>query len=110
MIFIAVKFTVHSAERDNWLPAVEDFTLATRNEPGNLFFEWSYSVENPYQFVLLEAFASPEAGEAHVKSEHFAAAMDRMADLVAEAPEIINVEVPGEGWSRMTELAPRGSR
>ncbi|WP_406372535.1 antibiotic biosynthesis monooxygenase [Streptomyces sp. NBC_01550] len=108
MIFIAVKFTVRSAERDNWLPAVESFTLATRQEPGNLFFEWSYSVENPDQFVLLEAFASPEAGEAHVKSEHFAAAMEGMADLVARTPEIINVEVPGEGWSLMTELAPRG--
>lgn len=107
MIFIAVKFTVRTAERDNWLPAVEDFTLATRQEPGNVFFDWSYSVENPDQFVLLEAFASAEAGEAHVRSAHFAAAMDTMADLVAEVPEIINVEVPGEGWSRMAEVQPR---
>ncbi|MET7643536.1 putative quinol monooxygenase [Streptomyces sp. NPDC005426] len=109
MIFIAVKFTVRSAERDNWLPAVEEFTLATRQEPGNVFFDWSYSVENPDQFVLLEAFASPEAGAAHVQSAHFAAAMDTMADLVAEVPEIINVEVPGEGWSRMAEVQPRAN-
>lgn len=107
MIFIAVKFTVRTAERDNWLPAVEDFTLATRQEPGNVFFEWSHSVENPDQFVLLEAFSSTEAGAAHVQSAHFAAAMDTMADLVAEVPEIINVEVPGEGWSRMAEVQPR---
>ncbi|MFJ4916222.1 putative quinol monooxygenase [Streptomyces sp. NPDC088726] len=109
MIFIAVRFTVRSTERDNWLPAVEDFTVATRQEPGNVFFDWSSSVENPDQFVLLEAFASAEAGAAHVQSEHFAAAMDRMEDLVAETPEIINVEVPGEGWSRMAELQPRTS-
>ncbi|MFD8686164.1 putative quinol monooxygenase [Streptomyces sp. NPDC059651] len=107
MIFIAVRFTVRTAERDNWLPAVEDFTLATRQEPGNVFFDWSYSVENPDQFVLLEAFASPEAGAAHVQSAHFKAAMETMADLVAEVPEIINVEVPGEGWSRMAEVQPR---
>ncbi|WP_326656838.1 putative quinol monooxygenase [Streptomyces sp. NBC_00385] len=107
MIFIAVKFTVRTAERDNWLPAVEAFTLATRQEPGNVFFDWSHSVDNPDQFVLLEAFASPEAGAAHVRSAHFAAAMDTMADLVAEVPEIINVEVPGEGWSRMAEVQPR---
>ncbi|WP_327708099.1 antibiotic biosynthesis monooxygenase [Streptomyces sp. NBC_00464] len=107
MIFIAVKFTVRTAERDNWLPAVEDFTLATRQEPGNVFFDWSYSVENPDQFVLLEAFASAEAGAAHVQSAHFKAAMETMADLVAEVPEIINVEVPGEGWSRMAEVQPR---
>jgi quinol monooxygenase YgiN len=107
MIFIAVKFTVRTAERDNWLPAVDDFTLATRAEPGNLFFEWSYSVENPDQFVLLEAFASAEAGEAHVKSEHFEAAIETMSDLVSEVPEIINVEVPGDDWSRMAEVTPR---
>ncbi|GAA3006565.1 putative quinol monooxygenase [Streptomyces fulvorobeus] len=107
MIFIAVKFTVRSAERDNWLPAVHDFTLATRQEPGNLFFDWSYSVENPDQFVLLEAFASPEAGEEHVRSAHFAAAVETMSELVSEVPEIINVEVPGGGWSRMTEVTPR---
>lgn len=107
MIFIAVRFTVRTAERDNWLPAVEEFTLATRQEPGNVFFDWSHSVENPDQFVLLEAFASPEAGAAHVRSAHFAAAMETMADLVAEVPEIINVEVPGEGWSRMAEVQPR---
>ncbi|MFF7359263.1 antibiotic biosynthesis monooxygenase [Streptomyces sp. NPDC008125] len=106
MIFIAVKFTVLVAERDNWLPAVEEFTLATRSEPGNLFFDWSYSVENPNQFVLLEAFASAEAGEAHVKSAHFQAAVKTMSSLVAEVPEIINVEVPGEGWSRMAEVTP----
>ncbi|MFI6647443.1 putative quinol monooxygenase [Streptomyces sp. NPDC050529] len=107
MIFIAVKFTVRTAERDNWLPAVEDFTVATRQEPGNVFFDWSYSVENPDQFVLLEAFASAEAGAAHVQSAHFKAAMETMANLVAEVPEIINVEVPGEGWSRMAEVQPR---
>lgn len=107
MIFIAVKFTVRTAERDNWLPAVDDFTLATRQEPGNLFFEWSYSVENPDQFVLLEAFASQEAGKEHVNSQHFKAAIETMSGLVAEVPEIINVEVPGDDWSRMSEVTPR---
>ncbi|MER5552504.1 putative quinol monooxygenase [Streptomyces sp. NPDC002793] len=107
MIFIAVKFTVRTAERDNWLPALEDFTLAVRQEPGNLFFDWSYSVENPDQFVLLEGYASQEAGVAHVNSEHFKAAIDTMSELVSEIPEIINFEVPGDDWSRMAEVTPR---
>ncbi|MCX4825324.1 antibiotic biosynthesis monooxygenase [Streptomyces sp. NBC_01142] len=107
MIFIVVKFTVRSAESDSWLSCVEDFTRATRQEPGNVFFEWSRSVDNPDQFVLVEAFASGEAGEAHVNSDHFKNAMPRMAELIAETPEIINVEVAGTGWSRMTELTPQ---
>ncbi|MEI7032579.1 putative quinol monooxygenase [Streptomyces pratensis] len=107
MIFIAVKFTALPAERDNWLPALADFTAATRAEPGNLFFDWSRSVENPDEFVLLEAFADAEAGEAHVNSGHFRAAIETMSELVAEVPEIINVEAEGEGWSRMAEVTPR---
>lgn len=68
MIFIAVKFTVRPERAEEWLSLVDDFTQATRREPGNVFFEWSRSVEVPGQFVLLEAFASPAAGEAHVSS------------------------------------------
>ncbi|WP_031167880.1 putative quinol monooxygenase [Streptosporangium roseum] len=106
MIFIAVKFTVRPERSEEWLSLVDDFTQATRQEPGNVFFEWSRSVETPNQFVLLEAFASSAAGEAHVGSEHFKTAMAWMPEVIAETPEIINVEVPGEGWSQMAELAP----
>ncbi|MFI6458173.1 putative quinol monooxygenase [Streptosporangium amethystogenes] len=109
MIFIAVKFTVRPERAEEWLSLVDDFTQATRNEPGNVFFEWSRSVEVPGQFVLLEAFASPAAGEAHVNSEHFRTAMAWMPELITKTPEIINVEVPGEGWSRMAELSPTRS-
>ena len=69
--------------------------------------EWARSVEKPNQFVLLEAFRDREAGEAHVHSEHFKAAMAWMPDVVAATPEIIHVEAPGEGWSTMAELQPR---
>ncbi|MER5620888.1 putative quinol monooxygenase [Streptosporangium sp. NPDC005286] len=109
MIFIAVKFTVRPERAEEWLSLVDDFTQATRSEPGNVFFEWSRSVEVPGQFVLLEAFASPAAGEAHVNSEHFRTAMAWMPELITKTPEIINVEVPGEGWSQMAELSPAQS-
>ncbi|MEU7991108.1 putative quinol monooxygenase [Streptosporangium canum] len=106
MIFIAVKFTVRPERSEEWLSLVDDFTRATRQEPGNVFFEWSRSVETPNQFVLLEAFALSAAGEAHVGSKHFKTAMAWMPEVIAETPEIINVEVPGDGWSQMAELTP----
>jgi quinol monooxygenase YgiN len=106
MIFIVVKFVVRPERSEDWLSLVDDFTQATRQEPGNVFFEWSKSVDAPNQFVLIEAFASSAAGAAHVGSDHFKAAMAWMPELIAETPEIINVEVPGEGWSRMAELSP----
>ena len=107
MIFIAVKFAVRPEVAEQWLARVAPFTAATRAEPGNVFFEWSRSVESPNQFVLLEAFRDRTAGEAHVHSAHFQAAMAWMPDAVATTPEIIHVEAPGEGWSTMAELQPR---
>ena len=109
MIFIVVKFSIRPEVAEQWLSRVAPFTSATREESGNIFFEWSRSVERPNQFVLIEAFRDREAGAAHVRSDHFKAAMAWMPDVVAETPEIIHVEVPGEGWSPMAELQPRST-
>ena len=51
MIFIVVKFAVRPEVAEQWRAHVAPFTAATRAEPGNVFFEWSKSVERPNQFV-----------------------------------------------------------
>lgn len=108
MIFIVVKFSVRPDRAEQWLSLVDDFTQATRNEPGNLFFDWSRSVEDPNVFVLTEGFASQEAGVEHVQSAHFKAGTELMSELVTTTPDIINVETPGDGWSKMGEVTPKG--
>ncbi|MBA3797705.1 MAG: antibiotic biosynthesis monooxygenase [Geodermatophilaceae bacterium] len=108
MIFIVVKFSVRPEASADWLTLVDDFTQATRAEEGNLFFEWSRSVDKPDEFVLVEAFRDAQAGGAHVASEHFKTAMSWMPDVVASKPEIVNVEVPQDGWGEMGEVTPRG--
>ncbi len=105
MIFIVVKFTVRPEHRDDWLAGVADFTRATQAEPGNLWFEWSRSVDNRDEFVLLEAFRDGDAGSAHVGSAHFQQAMQTMPSMLAKTPEIVNTEIEGTGWSEMGELA-----
>ncbi|MER5888484.1 putative quinol monooxygenase [Streptomyces sp. NPDC001941] len=107
MIFIAVRFTVRPEYADQWLTVVDDFTRATRAEEGNLFYDWSRSVDDPTRYTLVEGFRDADAGAAHVASAHFAAGMEAMATAIAEVPEIINVEVPHEGWNTMAELSPR---
>ncbi len=106
MIFIVVKWTIRPERSGEWLALVDDFTQATRREPGNIFFEWSRSVDNPHQFVLVEGFEEGEAGAAHVNSDHFKTAMTWMPEMITERPEIINVRVPGNGWARMAEVTP----
>ena len=109
MIFIAVKWTIRPERSAEWMSLVDDFTKAVRAEPGNVFFEWSRSVDNPDQYVLLEAFTDDQAGAVHVQSDHFKAAMDWMPTVVADTPDIINVQVPGTGWSKMAEITPRNA-
>ncbi|MFJ4711355.1 putative quinol monooxygenase [Streptomyces sp. NPDC088785] len=107
MILIVVKFTARPEHTDSWLEKTAAFTAATRAEEGNLFFEWSRGVEDPNQFVLVEGFRDADAGAAHVGSDHFKAGLDAMAPLIARTPEIINADIPNEGWGPMGELTPQ---
>jgi quinol monooxygenase YgiN len=103
MILIVVKNAVRPEYADEWVSLMEDFTTATRAEPGNVCFDWYRSVEDPNVYVLVEAFQDGAAGEAHVNSEHFKAAMTRLGQLLADVPEIVHV-ADAESWSRMSEL------
>jgi quinol monooxygenase YgiN len=108
MIFIVVRWPVKPEFADQWLDLVAEFTTSTRAEPGNLFFDWSRDLGDPNKYTLVEAFADQDAAVAHVSSDHFKAATDKLPDYVAATPEIINVTIPGAtGWSEMAEIQPR---
>ena len=105
MIFIAAKFRVRPEHADRWPEITKGFTDATRNEPGCLWFDWSRSIDDPNEYVLIEAFGDDEAGAAHVQSEHFDAAKTHLPQYLAETPRIVNVSTPQSGWSELGELA-----
>ncbi|MEV7597230.1 putative quinol monooxygenase [Kitasatospora sp. NPDC089797] len=108
MIFITVKFPVRPELSAQWLDIVRDFTESTRAEPGNLFFDWSRSVADPDEYVLVEGFRDGEAGREHVESAHFRQAMETLAGAVAAKPKIISVDLPDRSdWDLMGEITPR---
>lgn len=108
MIFITAKFRVRPEHADRWPQIAEEFTAATRAEPGCLWFDWSRSLADPTEYVLVEAFRDDEAGAAHVRSEHFRAAQRTLPPHLAETPRIVNVTVPQQDWSRLGEMAVPG--
>jgi len=108
MIFIVAKLPVRPEYADRWIELNRAFTEATQAEPGNLWFEWSRSVDDPNEFVLIEAFRDAEAGAQHVNSEHFKRAMTELPEMLTRTPDIINVEVPGTEWSRLGEMSVPG--
>ncbi|WP_432559086.1 putative quinol monooxygenase [Granulicoccus sp. GXG6511] len=103
MIAITVKFPVKDEFVEQWPELVAEFTEATRAEPGNLWFDWSRSLEEPNTFVLIEAFTDDGAGP-HVNSDHFAKAMGELGQYLSERPKIVSVQAPGEGWSELGEI------
>ena len=105
MIFITAKFRVRPEDADRWPEITRSFTEATRAEPGCLWFDWSRSVDDPNEYVLVEAFADGAAGGAHVQSEHFRAAREQLPPHLQATPQIVNFEVPQDGWSELGEMA-----
>lgn len=103
MILIVVKFRTKPEYTEQWPQLVDEFTQATLAEPGNIFFEWSMSLETDDEWVLVEAFQD-DAAEAHVTSDHFAAGLEAMRPALAETPRIISRQVEGTGWDEMGEL------
>jgi quinol monooxygenase YgiN len=104
MIFIAAKFRIRPEDADAWPEISRAFTEATRAEPGCLWFDWSRSLDDPTEYVLVEAFRDDEAGGAHVNSEHFKAAQRELPAHLAETPRIVNANVPQDDWSELGEL------
>ena len=107
MIFICVRWKVKPEYADAWPSLSREFTEATRAEEGCLWLEWSRSLDDPNVYVLVEAFRDDDAGGAHVRSEHFATATAELPAYLQRTPDIVNVTVPGEGWSELGEMAVR---
>jgi quinol monooxygenase YgiN len=105
MILIVVKFSIRPDRRDDWLAGIKRYSEAVRLEPSRPEFECFESIERPNQFAVVEGFVSREASDGHVQTDHVKEFFAWVPGVIAGAPSIINVEVPGDGWSAMSELA-----
>lgn len=103
MIFICVKFPVKAEYADDWPDISHEFTGATLAEPGNKWFEWSRSIKDSTQYVLIEAFEDDAAG-AHVGSDHFQKMQREFPQYLAATPKIISRQIDADGWDEMGEL------
>lgn len=108
MIFITAKFQIRPEFADRWPQIAGEFTKATQAEPGCMWFEWSRSITDPTQYVLVEAFADDDAAAAHVQSAHFKQAQQTLPPHLAETPKIVNSKVPQDDWSLLGEMAVSG--
>ena len=71
MIFITAKFRIRPEDADTWPEIAAPFTQATRSEPGCMWFDWSRSLDDPNEYVLVEAFRDGDAGGAQLDAGSF---------------------------------------
>jgi quinol monooxygenase YgiN len=105
MIFIVAKFVTKPEWTERFPDLVTDFTAGTRGETGNLWFDWSRSLDNPAEYVLVEGFRDGDAGKDHVTSEHFKNFIRDTPQALAGTPQIISQTIDATGWSQMGEMA-----
>jgi quinol monooxygenase YgiN len=105
LIFITAKFQVRPEHADRWPEITKEFTEATRNEPGCLWFDWSRSVDDANEYVLVEAFRDDDAGGTHVQSKHFKDAIANLPQYLVATPQIVNVSIPQSDWSELGEMS-----
>ena len=105
MIFITAKFRVRPEDAERWPEIAGPFTRATRAEPGCLWFDWSRSLDDPNEYVLVEAFRDGEAGAAHVNSAHFKQAQKDLPPHLRSTPRIISQTIEQNDWSELGEMA-----
>lgn len=105
MIFITAKFRVRPEHAEAWPEISRAFTEATRAEEGCLWFDWSRSLDDTHEYVLVEAFRDDEAGAAHVGSQHFRQATRELPAYLSATPKIVSQSVDQSDWSELGELA-----
>ena len=94
MIFITAKFRVRPEYAETWPEIAGPFTRATRNEPGCLWFDWARSIEDPTEYVLVEAFR-----------DHFKTAQQILPQRLVATSRIVNTTIPQDDWAELGELA-----
>jgi len=70
-------------------------------EPGIARFDIVQQADDPTQFVLVEAYRTPDAAARHKETAHYQAWRDAVADMMAEPRKSVkfgNVFPEDKGW------------
>ena len=88
------KFTVIADAKvlpehvEDFKRAVEKILEPTRNEEGNLRYDFCQSIDEPTQFVFFENWESEQHLQKHLESEHMSEFFSAVGPVMVKAPDI----------------------
>lgn len=68
---VVANYTTAEGRQNDVLARLKELAKASREEPGNLRYEYFQGIENPLRIVILESYRTAADYQAHRDSEHF---------------------------------------
>ncbi len=89
-ILLHVTYIVKKGKRDEFLRNIKDMGIITgsKQEPGNLFYEYYYPIECENSVLLVESWTNTKAQECHGKAEHY----QKLTQLKKEYVEEVHIK------------------
>lgn len=88
MIKVMATLIAKTDKVDGTLAALSSLVEPTRNEEGCISYELFQSNDDPTEFVTIEEWRDQASIEAHMGSDHIAAALAATADILSANPKI----------------------
>ncbi|NLE25377.1 MAG: antibiotic biosynthesis monooxygenase [Clostridiaceae bacterium] len=72
-LLMHVTYITKEGKRDEFIQKVKDLGImtASQQEPGNLFYEYYYPIDDENSVLLVEAWTNTDSQVQHTKTEHF---------------------------------------
>ncbi len=93
MIVVSGTIVIDPAKVDLGIELTRELMAKTREEPGNVSYEFFAALEDPSRFHVFEEWESAEAIQEHSASEHMAAFFTGAAELGISHVELYQYEV-----------------
>jgi quinol monooxygenase YgiN len=88
-IVVVGRLTARPGKQDELTEVLSALAAQTHAEDGCLLYALHREVDDPARYALIERWASPEALEAHLRSDHFAAVIARADELLDGRPDSV---------------------
>jgi autoinducer 2-degrading protein len=88
LLVMHVHVHVKADTVDSFIAATLENCRASIQEPGIARFDFVQSNDDPSRFLLVEAYKSADAPEAHKRTAHYAKWRDIVTDMMAEPRSI----------------------
>ncbi len=104
-IVVVGSFTAEPGREAEALEAFKALVEPTHGEDGCILYALHQGADDPRRLAFVERWASKEALEAHLESDHVQAVLARATELFGESGDIVIYEAVPGGETQMGSLA-----